>query len=78
MSPNRAIAKQRPCILTPAPIYDDGRRLEDLKDDAKKVGINGQATEEVEVVVKEAGVTGVPSIRSHPIQSTDWWLPLLS
>ena len=65
---NGTIAKQQSRNSTAAPA-NDTRRLRDLKDDAKMVGINEKATE-VEVAVEEAGVTRPPYARSHPVQLT--------
>ena len=66
---NSTIAAQSPCSSTPAHANNVGG-LGDLKDDVKVVGINGQATGEIEVGIEEAGVTRVPSACPHFVQLT--------
>ena len=57
--PNHTITMQRPCSSTPDHAGET-RELGNLEDNAKLVGHNEQATEEVEIVVEEEGVFDVP------------------
>ena len=67
--PKLAFAAQHLCSSPPA-YTSNTKEFEDLKGDVEAVGIEEQATREIEATVEGARVTQVPCSSSHPVQLT--------